>query len=380
MSQKIYLDHNATTPVCAPARDAMLRALREPWGNPSSVHWAGAAARAAVEQARAQVATAIGVRPDTITFTSGATESINTVLLGAVAGDGGGEIVLCTTEHPASLETAQALRTRGVEVRLLEVGRDGRLAPELFASALSERTRLASVMWVNNETGVIQPIAELSRIARERGVPFHTDAAQALGKLSLDLARLDVDFASFSAHKLGGPQGVGALYCAGRRVAPLLRGGAQERGTRPGTENVPGIVGFGAACVEATDDLDLRATRLARLRDSLWSSIEKTVSRVHRNGSAEHVVSQTLNVSFPGAPAETLVEALDLAGIAVSSGTACHSGSSEPSHVLRAMGLESELCVSAIRLSFGASSRTSDVDVLLEILPRVVERVREAHE
>jgi cysteine desulfurase len=379
---RVYLDHNATAPVRPEATLAMLAALSEHWGNASSVHWAGAAAREAVERARAQVAALAGVAAEQLTFTSGATESNNMALLAAAhrnaREDERDEIVSCASEHASLLESCALLREQGLRVRMLQLDRDGRLDPARFEAELGPRTRLASVMWVNTETGVVQPIAELARAARRQGVRFHTDAAQALGKLPLGLGALPVDFASFSGHKLGGPKGVGALYARAERAPSLLRGGAQERGGRAGTLNVPGIVGFGAACEAAAGDRVERAERLGRIREWLWEEIEKRVPDVHRNGCAEHTAPHTLNVSFPGAAAEVLVEALDLEGFAVAAGSACHSGSVEPSHVVLAMGLGLERARSAIRISMGATTTPSDLEALMDVLPRVVARVRGA--
>lgn len=378
---RIYLDHNATTPLRPEARAAMLPVLDENFGNPSSTHWGGAEARDAIEAARAQLASLLGVAPDTIVFTSGATESNNTVLRSAAlrAPRHGDTIVTCATEHPAVLEVAEELREQGLSVVTLPVDSDGRLDPERFAAALNDSVLLASIMYVNNETGVIQPIPELAASAREGRVPFHSDAVQALGKLPLDLSALPVDFASFSAHKLGGPKGVGALYArAGQRFQPLLRGGPQERRRRPGTQNVPGIVGLGAACAAAQADLVERSARLSALRERLWLGIEAKIPDAHQNGSLEHRVPHTLNVSFRGADSEALVEALDLEEIAVASGAACASGSTEPSHVLLAMGLPPERSTCAIRLSLGFSTRGDEIDHVLSVLPEVVKRVRSA--
>jgi cysteine desulfurase len=378
---RVYLDHNATTPLRPEALDAMMQVLRDDYGNPSSVHWAGAAARDAVVHAREQLGSLCGADPETLIFTSGATEASNTVIRHAAqrAPAHGSQVVTCATEHPAVLEVCEDLREEGLRVVVLPVERDGRLDPERFTTALAEPTLLASVMWVNNETGVIQPIPELAAIARERGVPFHTDAVQALGKLPLDLTAAGVDYASFSAHKLGGPKGVGALYVRqGLFVTPLQRGGPQERRRRAGTENVPGIVGFGAACAAAEADLEERSLRLAGLRDRLWQGIEAKIPEAHQNGSIEYRVPHTLSVSFAGADGEALVAALDLEGIAVASGAACASGSTEPSHVLVAMGLSRHLGAGAIRISLGFNTRDEHVERLLEVLPDVVARVRDA--
>jgi cysteine desulfurase len=378
---RVYLDHNATTPLRPEALTAMEAALREHWGNPSSAHWAGEASRQGLARARGQVAALLGVDPDCVTFTSGATEASNTVLrAAALRGPAqGDEIVTCATEHPSILDAGEELRDQGLRLTVLPVDGCGVLDPDRLAASLSERTLLASVMWVNNETGVIQPIPELAAAAAAASVPFHSDAVQALGKIPLDLAATDVDFASFSAHKLGGPKGVGALYVrAGRRVTPLLRGGPQERRRRAGTENTSGIAGFGAACAAAQRDLPERAARLGQLRERLWSGIVAAIPDVHDNAANSERVTHTLNVSFVGADAEVLVEALDLEEVAVASGAACASGSTEPSHVLLAMGLSPELGKSSIRFSLGFDSTEADVDRALEVLPAVVERVRKS--
>lgn len=378
---RIYLDYNATTPVRPEALEAMTEAQRDHFGNPSSVHWAGAEARECIERARSQVAELMGVVPDGIVFMSSATEANNTVLrsvaLGAPAA--GDHIVTCATEHPSILESLEPLRGQGLRTTVLPVERDGRVDPERFRASLSDRTLLASIMWANNETGVIQPIAELAAIALQRGVRFHTDAVQALGKLPLSLGELRVDFASFSAHKLGGPKGIGTLYARpDRRFAPLLRGGPQERKRRAGTENVPGIVGFGAACAAAGRDLEDRAQRLGALRDRLWDGIAAKVPDVHVNSPRGGSLSHTLNVSFGGADGEALVEALDVEEIAVASGAACHSGSTEPSHVLLAMGVPVELGAGAVRFSLGPETRLDEIERVLDVLPSLVERVRSA--
>ena len=376
---RIYLDHNATTPLRPEAVEAMTRVLVTDFGNPSSVHWAGAAARAAVDRARAEVAELLGADPECVVFTSGATEASNTILRHAAerAPRHGDHVATCSTEHPSVLETAEELREQGLRVSVLPVAPDGRLDPERFAAALDSATLIASVMWANNETGVVQPIPELARIAAERGVAFHTDAVQALGKVRLDLPSLPIEFASFSAHKLGGPKGVGALYVrAGSRFKSLLKGGPQERRRRAGTENVPGIVGFGAACAAAARDLEQRAHRLGALRDRLWEGIAAQIPDAHANGSQEHRLSHVLSVSFAGSDGEALVQALDLEGIAVAAGAACASGSLEPSHVLLAMGIAPEIGGGAIRISLGFDTRPSDVDRMLEVLPGIVERVR----
>jgi cysteine desulfurase len=376
----VYLDHNATAPLRPQALAAMLPVLQGSSGNPSSVHWAGAAARTHVARARTAIAGWIGVAPDTLIFTSGATESNHAVLRSAalVRADRD-EIVTCTTEHSSVLATCRELAGRGLRIREVPVTMDGRIDVDAFRCAVGERTLLASVMWTNNETGVVQPIAELAALAHERGARFHTDAAQALGKLPVDLAAAAVDFASLSAHKLGGPQGVGALYVrAGAPLEPWMRGGDQERGLRAGTENVAGIVGFGAACGAAAVELDAFARRVAALRDQLWEGLGKRVCDVYRHSPQSACAPHVLHVSFEGAPGEALVEAADLAGIAVASGSACRAGSTEPSHVLLAMGVPAELRRCALRFSLGPTTSAADIEYVLDVLPDLVERVRAA--
>jgi cysteine desulfurase len=376
---RIYLDYNATSPLRAEAREAMREALEERFGNPSSVHWAGTEARALVEKARAQVASLLGVEAGCLVFTSGATEANNAVLRAAAlrAPRHGDHIVTCAAEHPSVLEVAEGLRELGLRVSVLPVDREGRLDPDRFARALDQGTLLASIMWANNETGVLQPIAELARLARERGVPLHTDAVQALGKVPLVLAQLPVDFASFSAHKLGGPKGVGALYLRpGSRLPPFVRGGPQERRRRAGTENVPGVVGFGAACAAAGRDLESEGKRLAGLCARLWDGIQAKIPNVLLNGSKVHRLRHTLNVSFEGGDGEGLVQALDLEGIATSAGAACASGSADPSLVLLAMGLSPQLARSSVRFSLGFGTDEGQIERVLEVLPDVVQRVR----
>jgi cysteine desulfurase len=357
----------------------MEEALGTRFGNPSSAHWAGAEARELTERARSRISTLIGVSPESLILTSGATEGNNSVLRSAarLAPRRGDHVVTCATEHPSVLEVAEELREAGLRVTVLPVEEDGRLAPETFSRALDDRTILASVMWANNETGVLQPIPELAAIARDHGVLFHTDAVQALGKVPLCLGTHAVDFASFSAHKLGGPKGVGALYVRpGVPYAPLLRGGPQERGRRAGTENVPGVVGFGAACEAAGASLERERGRLERLRERLWGGIRDKIPGVRLNGSEPHRLPHTLNASFEGASGETLVQALDLEGIAVATGAACASGSTHASHVLLAMGLAPAVAAGSLRFSLGFETDEAQIDRVLDVLPSLIERAR----
>jgi cysteine desulfurase len=374
---RIYLDHNATTPVRDEVAVAMLRALRERWGNPSSVHAEGAAARAAVEHAREQVAALVGADPRGVVFCSGATEANATAL--APLADAR-HAVTSNVEHPSVSAPLAALEARGLCVARVAVDREGLLSPDAVAAALTPDTALVSVLYANNETGVLQPLREIADLVHARSVPVHADVTQAVGKLPVDLAALGADLASLSAHKLGGPKGVGCLVTRGGdgSVAPWLRGGGQERGRRGGTENVPGIVGFGAACELARRELTERTQELRALRDLLWDGIAAKIPRVRRNGSAERALPNTLNVCFEGAAGDLLVEALDLEGIAASNGSACASGSIEPSPGLQALGLSTADARASLRFSLGHGVDAAQIERVLAVLPDLVARVRAA--
>jgi cysteine desulfurase len=379
---RIYLDHNATTPLRPEVLEAMCAALRDLPGNPSSTHAEGAAARAALEQARAQVAAAIGAAPGTILFTSGATESNNTALAGclrAAEAAGRREIVTSCVEHPSVSEPLSALEQRGWRVQRLAVHRDGLLDPDLFAAALGAHTALAAILWANNETGVVQPAGKLVEIARARGVPIHLDATQCIGKLPVDVQALGVDSLAASGHKQNGPKGVGLLYVRpGAAFEPLLRGGPQERRRRGGTENLAGIVGLGVACELARREGSERAARAAALRDRLWEGIAAKIPGAQRNGSTQAMLPNTLNVRLPGVAGDVLLEALDLEGVAVSAGAACHSGSVEPSRILLAMGLSEQEARSSLRFSVGHGVDEAQIERVLTLLPDLVARVRAA--
>ena len=376
---RIYLDHNSTTPLRDEVVDAMARSLRDIAGNPSSTHAEGAAARGAVERAREQVASALGARPSEVIFTAGATEANNTVIQGLLRAPVGGRHAVTTgTEHPSVAEPLAVLAADGLRVSRVRVDADGLLEPSSIEAALERDTALVSVLWANNETGVLQPIAEIAELVAARGLPLHVDATQALGKLPVDFASLPIDFVSCSAHKLNGPKGVGCLVARqGCTLPPLLHGGGQERRRRGGTENVASIVGFGVACALAQRELDQRAKRYAELRDRLWEGLRAKLPRVRRNGSADHVLANTLNVEFEGCPGEALLQALDLEGVAVSAGAACHSGAVEPSHVLSAMGRSPEQARASLRLSVGLGVDEAQIDRVVELLDGLVSRVRE---
>jgi len=378
---RIYLDHNATTPPHPRVIDAVADAMRACVGNPSSVHAFGQEARGALERARADVARLIGASPAEVVFTGGGTEANNFALRGlAEAREAGDrrEIITTAIEHESVLNTARALARRGWSMTLLPVDASGIVAPGALEAAMSSRTALVSVMHANNEIGTVQPIEPLARIAHAHGAVFHTDAVQSAGKIPVDVRSLGVDLLSISGHKFYGPKGTGALWIRrGTRLAPLTTGGRQERNRRAGTENLPGLVGLGVAAALAVDKLVSEATRLAALRDRLERGILERVPGTAVNGAPEPRVPNTTNVSFDRIEAESLLIALDLEGIAVSTGSACSSGTLEPSHVLKAMGLGPARAQSSLRFSLGAANTDEDVARVLEILPRAVEKLRQ---
>ena len=376
---RVYLDHNATTPVREEALAAMQVALRLHWGNPSSVHAEGSGARALVERAREQVAALLGALPEEVVFTAGASESNNTALLGCLrTGLRPGSIVSSAAEHPSVDAPLDALAQAGWRVVRVPVDAEGLLDPAAVEAALAPDTALVSLLWGNTETGVLQPLEAIAPRVRERGIPLHVDATQCVGKLPIDLRALPVDLLSLSAHKLGGPKGVGALVVRrGAPLSPLLLGGPQERRRRGGTENTPGIAGLAAACALAERELPERILCWGALRDRLWEGLHAKIPRLRRNGSARRVLCNTLNVEIEGAAGELLVQALDLEGIAVSTGAACASGSVHPSHVLEAMGRSSAAARSSLRLSVGHGVDEAAIDRVLALLPDLVARARE---
>lgn len=380
---RVYLDNNATTPVAPEVADAMLQYLREDFGNASSVHWYGQRARDAVEQAREQVAGLIGAHPSEVIFTSGGTESDNMSLFGVVgvarpkSPSGAKHVITTAIEHPAVLYAARELESRGVAMNYITPGSGGVIDAGDVARAIRPETVLITIMLANNEVGTLQPVAEIGRLVRGRGIMLHTDAVQAVGKVPVDVNNLGVDLLSLSAHKLYGPKGVGAFYVRkGTRLEPLMHGGHHERDRRPGTENVPGIVGLGKAAELALQKVENEAQHIAALRDRLQAGILERIEGVTVNGDASHRQPNTLNVSFDGLKGESMVMALDLEGVACSTGSACSSGSTEPSHVLTAMGLAKEAARGSLRLSLGRYNTEADVDVALEAITRVVQRLR----
>jgi cysteine desulfurase len=375
--ERVYLDHNATTPLDGRVFEAMLPFLTGSFGNPSSLHWFGQRARAAVDEAREKVAALVGASPSEVVFTGSGTEADNTALWGVLglAGPGRRGLVVSTVEHHAVHNTARALAEEGVTVTTVRAGGDGRVDVEDLRAKVDERTSLVAVMLANNETGVLQPLPEAVARAREAGALVFSDVVQAAGKVEVDVHALDLDLAALSAHKIYGPQGVGALFVRrGLRLRPFLRGGSQERNRRAGTENVAGIVGFGEAARLAQASLEDEGPRLAALRDHLERRLRDEAG-ARRNGD-EPRVPNTCNASFEGIEAESLLMALDLAGVAVSTGAACAAGAVQPSHVLRGMGLPAERVQGSVRFSLGRSTTRAQVDAAVDAVVEAVEKLR----
>lgn len=377
--RRSYFDHNATTPVDPAVLDAMLPYYREAHGNASSLHAYGQAARQGVELARRQVAGQIGCEPRDVVFTSGGTESDNLAIFGTVRGAASGSRHVVTTqiEHPAVLQACQQLEREGVAVTYLPVGSDGVVSPSDVRAALRPDTVLVSVMHANNEVGTLQPVSEIGRIAREAGVLFHVDGVQSFGKVPTDVAEIGADLFSVSAHKVYGPKGAGALYVRrGLQLEKVQHGGSHERDRRPGTENVAGIVGLGAAADLAGRRRSQESVRTAGLRDRLEARALEAVEGAHVHCAGAPRLPNTASIRFDDVESEPLLISLDLHGFAVSSGSACSSGSSEPSYVLSAIGLSKQQAKSTLRFSLGRSSEADEVDSLLEILPGIVSRLR----
>ncbi|NLZ39109.1 MAG: cysteine desulfurase NifS [Firmicutes bacterium] len=376
--RKVYLDHAATTRLNEEVLKEMLPYLTEHFGNPSSIHSYGRKARAAIEEARERVATALGAAAEEIIFTSGATEANNLTIRGIARAlrEKGNHIITSAVEHHAVYDTCLALQKEGFDVTILPVDEYGMVSVNAVADAITDKTILVSIMLANNEVGTIMPIAEIGKLCRERGIPFHTDAVQAIGNIPVNVDNLNVDLLSLSAHKFYGPKGVGALYLRkGTRLSVYHHGGAQERKLRPGTENVAGIVGLGKAIELAVKDLEPKANRIRALRDKLQEGL-LAIEHTKLNGHPEQRLPGNLNVSILYVEGESLILSLDLKGIACSSGSACTSGSLDPSHVLMAMGLDHQTAHGSLRFSLGVDNTEEDIDYVLKVMPDIVARLR----
>lgn len=373
------MDHNATTPIRPEVLEAFLPYYQERFANPSSVHAEGQEARVAVEAAREKVAALLGAKPREIIFTGCGTESDNMALRGVLATEAktGSHIVTTAIEHPAVIETCAYLETRGVEVTYVPVGRSGVIDPDDVAESIRDDTVLVSVMHGNNESGSVQPIAEIAKLVKERAKVFHTDAVQTAGKLPIDVEEMNIDLLALSGHKLNAPKGIGALYIReGLTMDALIHGGHQERNRRSGTENVAGIVALGRACELAMSHMEEESARLRRLRDRLQEGLQERISEVEINGDPQRRLPGTLNMSFRAIGGEPLLINLDLAGVAVSTGSACASGNTDPSHVLQAMGVPKDLIEGSLRFSLGWGNTDEDIDRVIEVLPDIVARLR----
>lgn len=373
----IYMDHAATTPVRSEVLTAMLPYFSDFYGNPSSLYRTAGLSRNAVNKAREQVAGAIGANSQEIFFTAGGTESDNWAIIGAAEARGKGHIITSATEHHAVLGTCEYLEKRGFEVTYLPVDGDGLINIDDLKNAIRPDTFLITIMFANNEIGTIQPVGEIGALARERKILFHTDAVQAVGHVPIDVVAMNIDMLSISGHKIYGPKGIGALYVRrGVRLGSYLHGGAQERGRRAGTENVPGIVGFGEAIELITGELESESKRLSVLRDKLIDGILEKIPYSRLNGHRTRRLPGNVNISFEFVEGESILLLLDSKGIAASSGSACTSGSLDPSHVLLAIGLPHEKAHGSLRLSLGLGSTAEEADEVIAALPPIIERMR----
>lgn len=375
----VYMDHAATTPLRPESLEAMLPYLTTHYGNPSSVYSYGRDARKALDDAREEIAQVLGAEPREIIFTGGGSESDNLAIKGVAFANQskGNHIVTSAVEHHAVLDTCKYLEKLGFQVTVVPVDGDGMVDPKAVEEAITDKTILVSIMHANNEVGTIQPIKEIARIVREKGVLFHTDAVQTVGHIPVNVHELGVDLLSFSGHKFYGPKGVGGLYVRqGVRIDPLIHGGAQERRRRAGTENVAGIVGMATALKLAAEEMEAEAVRLAKLRDRLIDGIVERIPDVRVNGHRTQRLPNNVHVCFRYIEGESLLLNLDLQHVAASSGSACTSGSLDPSHVLLAMGLSHEIAHGSLRLTLGRDTTVEQVDYVLEILPGIVEKLR----
>jgi cysteine desulfurase len=377
MSDLLYLDHNATTPLDPAVREAMLPWLENGFGNPSSVYGLGRRAAEALKEARERVASLVGADPSEIIFNSCGTEATNTAILSALAIDPDRRhIITSAVEHSATIKLCEYLATRGYEITWLPVDKVGLLDPARLEEAITPETAVISLLWGNNETGVLFPIEKIAAIALEKKIPLHLDAVQAAGKVPIDLSNLNVQYVSLSAHKLYAPKGVGALYVNKRaRYTPLLRG-SQEEGRRGGTQNVASIVAFGKAAELALNHLPSSPERIRTLRDRFENTLLSSVDGARRNGAAFPRLPNTSNLTFPGIEAETALLLFDKEGLCCSAGSACSSGSINPSHVLTAMGVSRDEARASLRFSFGRTTNETDIDRALEIIPRIIAKLR----
>ncbi len=379
MESGLYFDYCATTPLHPQVREAILPALENNFGNPSSMHVYGRKARAAIETAREQVAAGINASPDEIFFTSGATEANNLALIGTLKGVAPekNHLIISAIEHHAVLHTAEALESSGYQITILPVNRDGFISPHELENNLRPETALVSIMMVNNEVGTVQDISRLAEITRQNGILFHTDAVQAVPILEVDVRMLGVDFLSLSAHKMYGPKGIGALYIkSGTEIKPLFFGGAQEKKLRPGTENMPGILGLGAAMALRAENLTERQDHLSHLRRLLINGLQEIIPESKINGPTDQVAPHIISVTIPEVDGELALFHLSQKGVAVSLGSACTSEDMEPSHVLTAMGLSPSEIHGTLRISLGEPTTAAEIEQLLQILPEIVKRAK----
>lgn len=376
---KVYLDHSATTRTDEDVARLMVEYMTDLYGNPSSVHSFGRVTRKAVEEAREKIARAIGAEPNEIIFTSGGTEADNLAIRGVAYANKkrGNHIITSSIEHHAVLDTCKSLEREGFQVTYVPVDEEGLIKLEELKKAITDQTILISVMHANNEIGTIQPIREIGAIAKEKGIYFHSDTVQSLGKIPVNVNDLNIDLLAVSAHKFYGPKGIGCMYMRkGVRLLPITFGGAQERKRRPGTENVPGIVGFGKAVEKAVSLLNEQIPYQTRLRDRLISGIKEKIDYVQLNGHPTQRLPNNVNISFRFIEGESLLLSLDMKGIAASSGSACTSGSLDPSHVLLAIGLPHEIAHGSLRMTLGKDNTEEQIDYVIEVLPEIVERLR----
>jgi len=379
MTRRVYLDHNASTPVHPEVVAEMLPYFSDVYGNPSSVHGFGRDARAAVDAARDRVAAFLRVRPDELVFTSGGTESDNFGVKGLALARGRGHVITSKVEHHAVLRSAQALEAQGFAVSYLPVDQYGMVDPDDVRRALRPDTIAISIMHANSEVGTIQPVRAIGALAREAGVPFHVDAVQTFGKVEIDVDAMNIDALSFSGHKIYGPKGIAGLYIRrGTKMVSIQHGGEHERRRRAGTENVPGIVGLGKAVEVRARDMKTEAEAVSALRDRMWEGIRARVPEVRLNGHPTERLPGTANICYRNVESESIVLALDLKGIAVSAGSACTAGSVEPSHVLVAMGVPLDWAMGAVRSSLGRSTTAEDVDYVVASVTEAVRRIRQA--